>query len=112
MRRQYRDCLGVGLSLEVIAERGQLAAQRLIVFDDAVVDDSYAIGGYRMGVGLGREAMRRPARVPDPDRPVHWFIFEAYDKMVELTLGPSSFDASIDQRRDPSRIITAVLEPA
>ena len=48
--------------------RGQLAAQLGEILDDAVVDEGDAVGGMRMGVALGRGAVRGPAGVADADR--------------------------------------------
>ena len=67
MRRQDRHGLGVGLGSEGVAEGRQLAAQRLEILDDAVMDDGDPVGRDRMGIGLGRQAMGRPVGVADAD---------------------------------------------
>ena len=64
---EVRDHLGVGLAGERAAPRDQFLSQRLEIFDDAVVDHRDMVGGVRVRVVRGRTAMRRPARVRDPD---------------------------------------------
>ena len=103
MRRQDRHRLGVGLGLEDIAERAELAPQRLVILDDAVVDDGDPVGGDRMGVGLGRQAVGRPAGVADADHPVHRLAVEPPGEVVELALGPPALDLAVDQGCDPGR---------
>ena len=61
-----RDDLGVGLRGEDVAGGLEALAQRLVVLDDAVVDDGdLAVGDVRMRVGRRGRAVRRPARVRD-----------------------------------------------
>src|SRR5262245_15880718 len=63
-----RRDLGVGLGFELVALRNELVFERLIVLDDAVVNDGDAAAGQmRMRVRLGDAAMRRPARVRDAE---------------------------------------------
>ena len=59
--------LGVGLGVELGALLFELFAQLAEIFDDAVVNDGELVGRVRMGVGLVRLAVRRPARVADAD---------------------------------------------
>src|SRR6516165_9563400 len=65
-----------------------------------------------MGIGLGRQAVRRPAGVPDPDPSLHGLGVEALGEIVELAFGASAFDAPVDEHRNPGRIIAAVFEAA
>ena len=103
MRRQDRDRLGVGLRDEAMAQAGQLALQLLEILDDAVMDDGDPVGRDRMRVVLGRQAVRRPARVADADRAVHRLAFEPRRRGWRACLGAAAFDAAVDQRRDPGR---------
>ena len=109
--REDRHRLGVGLGLKGVAATGQFGAQRLEILDDAVVDDGDPFGRDRVGVGFGRQAMRRPAGVADADRPLHRLVVEPPGEIDELALGPPPLDAAVDQGRDPGRIIAAVFEP-
>ncbi len=74
------------------------------------MNDGDAVRGDRMGVGLGGQAMRRPAGVPDPDPPLDRFFFKPFDKIIELALNPPSLDPPIDQGRDARRIIASIFE--
>src|SRR5262249_25358026 len=82
------------------------------ILNNTIVDDGDPIGDDRVGIGLGRLAMSRPARVADPDSTLHRLIVEALSEIVELTLGPPPLDAPVDQGRDPGRIIAAVFATA
>src|SRR6266478_5560544 len=110
MRRQDRHRLGVGLGPEAVAERAEFAPQRLEILDDPVVDDGDPVGGDRMGVGLGRQAMGRPSGVADADHPLHRLAVETLGEVDELALGASALDAAVNQGRYPGRIIAAVFE--
>ena len=74
------------------------------------MDDGDAVRGDRMRIGLGRQAMRRPAGVPDPDNPLHRLVFEPPGEINELALGAAAFDPPVDQGRDPGRIIASIFE--
>ncbi len=62
---QVHRHFAVGLGFEFVALGEELGAQVAEILDDAVMDDGDACIGVRMGVDLGRRAMRRPARVAD-----------------------------------------------
>ena len=64
---QVRDDFGVGLGLELVPLRRQLALELEIVLDDAVVHDDDAAGAVAMRVRVlfGGPAMRGPARVAE-----------------------------------------------
>jgi hypothetical protein len=74
---QVGDDLGVGLALEHVALGFERGAQRLVVFDDAVVHQRDAAGARALRIGAGavaemrvgvvhrRRAVRGPARVGD-----------------------------------------------
>ncbi len=55
----------VGVGGKNIALGGELLAQAFVIFDDAVVNDGNAAGNVRVGVTLGRNAVRCPAGVGD-----------------------------------------------
>src|SRR6185437_8987982 len=110
-RHQDRHRLGVGLGLEAIAQARQLGLELLKILDDAVVDDRDAVGGDRMGVGLARHAMRRPAGMADADPALDRLLGETRLEPRELALGAAALDMAIDQRRDAGRIIAAIFEP-
>ena len=95
-----------------MAEAFELAPQGLEILDDAVVHDGDPVGRDRMGIGLGRQAMGRPAGMPDADHALHRLVVEPPGEVGELALGAAALDAAVDQGRDPGRIIAAVFEAA
>ena len=65
---EMRNHLGVGFGRELGAFGFQLAPQLGKILDDAVMYDRKLFRRVRMGVVLGRPAVRRPAGVTDADR--------------------------------------------
>jgi hypothetical protein len=106
------DRLGVRLGVKLVSEADQLPFQRLEVLDDAVMDDGDPVGRDRVGVALGREAVRCPAGVADADRAVHRLLFEPRYQVAELAFGAAPLDAAVDQGCHPGGIIAAVFETA
>ncbi len=103
--------LGVGFAGEGIALGRQLLAQRLEVFDDAVVDHGEPARGVRMGVRLGRLAVRRPAGVANADRAPERFRGEPRLEVLELALGATPGEPAILQRRHACQVVAPVFEP-
>ena len=66
---QLRDDLGIGVALEFDAVTLELAFERGVVFDDAVVDhgDQAIAAKVRMGVAIVGGTMRGPAGMADAD---------------------------------------------
>ena len=106
-RRRFR----IGLGGEAMALGDQFLAQRLEVLDDAVVDDGDARAGVRMGVGLARLAVRRPAGVADADRPGERRRVELGLEVLELAFGAQPGQPAAFERRHPGRVVAAVFEP-
>ena len=111
---QVRDDLGVGLGDELVPLALQLALQLEVVLDDAVVHDDDAAGAVavRVGVLLGRPAVRGPAGVPDAvfavervglDRPPR--DWRACPALRRRLMSPFLHD------RDARRVVAAVFEP-
>ena len=84
-----------------------------IVLDDAVVDDDDLAGAVavRVGVLLGRTAVRRPARVADAvvarERIQRDDVFE----VRQLAGAPAQLDRAVVHDRDAGRVVAAILEP-
>src|SRR5262249_57322284 len=76
------------LRAELRARLFQLLAQLAEILDDAVVDDSKALGGVGVGVAFGRPAVGRPAGVPDADGAGQRLAREPGFEGAQLTLGP------------------------
>ena len=104
---QVRDDLGVGLGDELVPFLLELLLQLEIVLDDAVVDDDDAAGAVamRMGVLLGRPAVRRPARVADAVVPVERVRRDHFLEARQLAGAAPQLDLAVAARprRPPSR---------
>ena len=92
--------LRIRLGRERVTLRGKLLAQRLEVLDDAVVDDREPARGVRMGVHLGRLAMRRPTRVADADRAQERRGGEFGLEVLQLAPGAPAFKPAVLKRRN------------
>ena len=113
-----RDDFGVGLRKELHAAFLEPRAERRVVFDDAVVDESETsvVCYMRVRVGDGRKAMRRPTRVRDADCVLAALAFGKGPRKEVVELGDFSsllvdFYAFCRFKRDASRIVAAVLKP-
>jgi hypothetical protein len=60
--------LSIGIGAELRPRPLQLLTQLTKVLDDPIVDNREALGRMRVGIILGRPAVRRPASVADADR--------------------------------------------
>jgi len=111
-RDQMRDDFGVGLRAELDPFGVEQLAQRLVVLDDAVVDDGDLAAGVqvRVRVELRDAAVSRPARVRDADRP-------ALRRRRPVALQPgdhadalANVERPILDQRNPGRIVAAIFE--
>ena len=109
---QVGDDFGVGLRGELVAQRTQAFALRLVVLDDAVVHQrQFAVTDVRMRVVFGDAAMRGPARVADAEGGV-----EAFGQRGGFHLGDAAGATHAAHRfaidhRDAGRIVAAVFQP-
>ena len=91
----------------------QLLLQIEVVLDDAVVDDDDLAGAVavRMGVLLGRPAVRRPARVADAvvagDRIERDDVLE----VRQLAGAAAQVDRAVAHHRHARRVVAAIFEP-
>ena len=90
--------------------RLQLGAQLGVVLDDAVVDHADAPGAVRVGVALGRRAMRRPAGMADAGRAAQRRRVQHRGQVAELALGAAALDMAVDQRGDAGAVIAAIFQ--
>ena len=108
---QLRHRLGVGLGGELLPRALQLGAQLGVVLDDAVVHHGDARGAVRMGVALGRRAVRRPARVADAGGAGQRRAVQRRGEVAELALGAAALDLAVDQGGDAGAVIAAIFQP-
>ena len=111
---QVRHDLGVGLGDERVALALQLLLQLEVVLDDAVVDDDDAAGAVavRMGVLLGRPAVRGPARVADAVVAVDGLGADGVLELRQLAGAAPQPDGAVLHDGDARRVVAAVLELA
>ena len=122
------DHLGVGFRPEDVALRFEAVLDGTVVFDDAVVDDGHvgfavtAIlvrpGGLviatevRMGVGVGRGAVRGPAGVADADGAIRGAGPDEGLQPCEPARRLEHVEfARVGQQGNPGGIVAAVLQP-
>ena len=111
---EVRDDLGVGLGDELVPLLLQLVLQLEVVLDDAVVDDDDAAGAVavRVGVLLGRPAVRRPAGVADAVVAVERVVARCTSSRLRQLAGAApQLDRAVAHDRDARRVVAAVLEP-
>ena len=95
-----RGDLRIRFGGERIALGPELLAQRPEVLDDAVMHDGELRRRVGMGVGLGRLAVRRPARVADADRAGERAACELGLEILELALGAPTFEFAVLEGRN------------
>src|SRR5258708_461898 len=108
-----RKNLGIGHGGEAMPSIGELALERQIVFDDAVVNHGDLAGAIRMwvSVGLGRPAMGRPTRVPKAAKASEGLSAEKIVEVGELAHAARNADGAVGDDRHAGRVVAAVLEP-
>ena len=112
---QMRDDLGVGLGVQVVPALGQLGPQRGEVLDDPVVDDGDPSGvvEVRVGVGVGRAAVRGPPRVPDArSSPAgSGRSSSAFSRLTSLPGLLGRGQPAVGEHGDTRRVVSPVLQP-
>ena len=77
------------------------------------MDHGDGAGLVRMGVGLGRAAMRGPARMADADMALERGLIEEFAQIIEFADGAADFKmATRVERGNAGGVVTAVFEPA
>ncbi len=112
---QVSDHFGVGLSGELVAFFDELALQRNIVLDDAVVHDHDSSGAIAMRVGVffRGTAVRGPAGVADAVGAIERLEADDFFQVAQLALGPANLQTlAIAAHRDSGGIIAAILQPS
>ena len=110
---QVRNEFGIGFGTELVVALEQGGAQVEVILDDAVVDDGDGAGLMRMGVALGRTAVRGPSRMADADATGDRRLIDQMAQVAELADGAPNFHAAgRGERRDTGRIVAAIFEAA
>ena len=109
-----RDDFGICLGRELVTEALEIAAQFLVILDDAVVHDREAvIGNVRMRVALGRHAVRGPASVRDADLAARGRLVDRILQRLHLADGADALQlVRAVQDGHTGRVIAAVFEAA
>jgi hypothetical protein len=110
---EVRDRLGVGLGRERVAVGDEVLRQLAIVLDDPVEDDRdlrRVTTGERVRVGLGDSAVGRPARVGDAGGRLRSVRRARSLRLPERPDGTHVVEPVRLEKRDPGRVVAAVLE--
>src|ERR1019366_997021 len=108
---EVRDHFGIRVGAEDVPEVLQRIAEHAGVLDDPVVHDGHAAVGaqVRMRVALVRRTVRRPARVPDADHPVHRVGGDRRFELRDLSRRAADPDRLAVPQRDARGIVAAIL---
>jgi hypothetical protein len=84
----------------------------LVVFDDAVVDERNFAGlvEVRVGVGVGRRAVRGPASVADANAAFGRLLAQDASQVVDTTSLLAEFEGALIEDADAGGIVTAVFQ--
>jgi hypothetical protein len=83
------------------------------MYSSARRNDHDAAGAVAMGMGvlLGRPAVRRPSRMPDPVFPLERIAGDHFLEARQLPGAPAQLDLAVAHDRHARRVIPAILEP-
>ena len=115
-RDQVSDDFGVGLTVENESQRCQLAAQRGVILDHAVVDDGHGgriatAADVRMGIAVRRRSMSRPPRMADPAGSRSALALERFLQHPDPPCPLPHQKVVPLQDRHARAVISAILEP-
>ena len=111
---QMRQHFGVGAGFEFVAGLEQFLLERVVIFDDAVVDDGDFAGlvEVRMGIFVGRRAVRGPARVADAEVAGDRFGFQqAREALVDFALFLAHEQFAAVQHGHARAVVAAIFQP-
>src|SRR5690606_32003068 len=104
------DDFGVRFGLEDSAVRFEFLAKLAEILDDAVVYDGDARRYVRMGVALGRRAMRRPSGMPNAGISGDRLAGDAGFQIAEFSRRAPAFQPPAIDRSDARGIVAAIFE--
>ena len=109
-----RQHLGVGAGFEFVAGGEQFLFERVVIFDDAVVDDGDPAGlvEVRMGIDVRRRAVRGPAGVADAEIARDRFGFQqAGEAFVDFALFLADEQFVAVQHGHARAVVAAIFQP-
>ncbi len=104
----------VRLRHKLVSLGQQAFLQKLVVLDDAVVDEGDLAGlvEVRVGIGIGRRAVRRPAGMADADFAFGGLFGKDGGQIVDATGLLAELELLVINDAEAGGIVTAVFEPA
>ena len=105
------DGFGIRLGFKDITKRDQLLAERPVILDNAVMNESDFACHVRVGVDFVRHAVGCPTGVADPDITGQRCLIQQGLQVEQFSFGTSAVNAAVHQGRDTGRIITPVFQP-
>src|SRR5580658_8716473 len=111
---EVRENFRVGFRCELVALGDKLLLQKLVVLDGrrVVKSDLAGLVEMRMGIGVGRWAMCRPAGVADTDLAFGGLFRKDRGQIINAAGLLAELELFIINDADTGRIVTAVFEPA
>src|ERR1035437_6399367 len=111
---EVREDFGVGVGFEFVSGLEQLLFERVVIFNDTVVDDGDPAGLVEMRVAIfvRRNSVRGPARVADAEIPRERSGFQQRrETFVNLPLFFSREQFSVPHHDKPGTVVTAISQP-
>ncbi len=111
---EMRENFRVRLRRELVSLGQQAFLQKLVVLDNAVVDEGNLAGlvEVRVGIGIGRRAVRRPAGMADADVAFGGLFGKEGGQIIDAAGLLAELELLIINDAETGGIVTAVLEPA
>ena len=112
---EMREDFRVRVGFESVSGFQEFLLERVVIFDDAVVDDGDFAGliEVRVGIFIGRNAVGGPARVADAESSGDGFRFqETRDAVVNFALPFAQEQAAFVQQGNARAVVAAIFQPA
>ncbi len=109
-----REHLGVGVGAEFVSGLEQFFPERIVIFDDAVVNNGDFAGAVevRMGIAIGRRPVRGPARVGNAKTSRRRLGFqEARETLVNPAFFLAQEQIAVLHHGDARAVVTAIFQP-
>ena len=111
---QMRQHLGVGVGFEFVSGVEQFLFERVVIFDDAVVDDGDSAGliQVRMGIFVRGRAVRGPARVADAEISLDRFGFQkSREPLANFALFLAHEQVAAAHHGNACAVVAAIFQP-